>query len=213
MKQILFFATILLVQFAWGQQQYNVKLRENSDLKPFFSQKINENDKAVFRTNYPFLKDIAFAEPLQKAGEMRHYFTLHSQNKLSLAALQASQQFEWIEENKKVQLDALLTVPNDDSLANQWYHSYIKTFEAWNISKGNANIKIGVIDTGIDYEHPDLQGQLWINELEDINHNGTFEPWENTETRNGKTGDFDEIDQDANGFADDVIGYDFSAHL
>lgn len=213
MKQICFFTTLLLAQFLCAQQQYNVKLRENSDLMPLFAQFANvpltENAKATFRAKYSFLQDLVLIQPLQQKGEMSHYFTLQSETN-NLTNLQASQQFEWVEENKKVKLDALQTLPNDDSLVNQWYHSFVKTFEAWEITKGNAAIKIGVIDTGIDYEHPDLQGQLWINTPEDRNQNGTFEPWDKSETRNGKTGDFDGIDQDANGFIDDVIGYDFT---
>lgn len=210
MKNLLFFIILLFSQFLFSQTQYNVKLRENSDLQPFFSQKMPENQKATLRTKYTFLPNIIAIEPLQKIGTMNQYFTLQLDKKTILQALQASQQFEWIEENKKISLDILHAIPNDDSLANQWYHSYVKTFEAWGITKGDAAVKIGVIDTGIDYGHPDLQGQIWINAAEDINNNGTFEPWAKTEIKNGKSGDFDEIDQDGNGFADDVIGYDFT---
>lgn len=39
----------------------------------------------------------------------------------------------------------------------------ISALEAWAISKGDANIVIGVIDTGIDYSHPDLVGNMWHN--------------------------------------------------
>lgn len=39
----------------------------------------------------------------------------------------------------------------------------ISALEAWAISKGDANIVIGVIDTGIDYSHPDLVGSMWHN--------------------------------------------------
>ena len=210
MKQLFLVLSFLLAaQCLCAQHQYNVKLRENSDLQPFFSQKMPENKAAIFRAKYAFLKDIQAVQALKKEGELSLFFTLQIK-KNKIQSLQASQQFEWIEENKKVKLDALQTLPNDDSLGNQWYHQFIKTFEAWNITKGNPAIKIGVIDTGLDYEHPDLQGQIWINTPEDLNQNGTFEPWENTEIRHGKTGDFDNIDQDANGFADDVIGYDFT---
>lgn len=62
--------------------------------------------------------------------------------------------------------------------------------EAWKISKGSKAIKIAVIDTGVDYNHPDLKGQMWVNEAE----------------KNGEKG----IDDDGNGFIDDIHGYDFS---
>lgn len=60
--------------------------------------------------------------------------------------------------------------------------------EAWNIFRGNANLKIGVIDTGIDYNHPDIQPNMWTNPGE-IPGNG--------------------VDDDNNGYIDDVYGYDF----
>jgi subtilisin family serine protease len=55
---------------------------------------------------------------------------------------------------------------------------------------GDKNIVIAVIDTGVDYSHPDLQENILINEKE----------------RNGLKG----VDDDGNGFVDDIYGYNFS---
>lgn len=55
----------------------------------------------------------------------------------------------------------------------------------WEITHGDPNVVIGVIDTGIDYNHPDLVGNIWQNSGE-IPGDG--------------------IDQDANGYIDDVYG-------
>merc|ERR1719247_3823625 len=61
--------------------------------------------------------------------------------------------------------------------------------EAWkSYTTGNEGVVVGVIDTGIDYNHPDLMNNMWINEGE-IPDNG--------------------IDDDGNGYVDDVYGYDF----
>jgi subtilisin family serine protease len=60
--------------------------------------------------------------------------------------------------------------------------------EAWNIATGDHDVVVGVIDTGVDYRHPDLAGNMWINPGE-IAGNG--------------------VDDDGNGFVDDVHGYDF----
>lgn len=65
----------------------------------------------------------------------------------------------------------------------------VDALKAWEITKGDRAIKIAVIDTGIDYSHPDLRDQMWTNEGE-IPGNG--------------------IDDDGNGYVDDVHGYDFA---
>lgn len=66
----------------------------------------------------------------------------------------------------------------------------ISAMQAWEITKGSKNIKIAVIDTGIDYRHPDLAANMWVNEAE----------------KNGQPG----VDDDGNGYVDDIHGYDFA---
>ena len=60
--------------------------------------------------------------------------------------------------------------------------------EAWNIQTGDPNLIIAVIDEGVQWDHPDLVNNMWRNTGE-VAGNG--------------------IDDDGNGFVDDVYGYDF----
>ena len=110
---------------------------------------------------------------------------------------------------RQVSLHQLTYQPNDDSLTKQWFHNYIETPQAWDLTQGNPAIKIGFIDTGLDFNHPEFDGQIYINSLEDINNNGKLDPWPNTEQKNGVFGDFNDIDEDGNGYIDDVSGFDF----
>lgn len=100
-------------------------------------------------------------------------------------------------------------VPNDEFYPEQWALERIDALDAWDVTEGSSDVLVGIIDTGIEWDHPDLIGALWINPAEDINGNGSFEPWPSDEMRDGVSGDLDGIDQDGNGFRDDVIGYDF----
>lgn len=113
---------------------------------------------------------------------------------------------EYVEVDKLYRVHA---VPNDSAWSAQWGPRRVGLPAALDVTRGKADIVVGVIDTGIDHEHPDLRHQLWINRAEDANGDGMFQPWPSTEAREGVFGDFDGVDNDGNGFVDDVIGWDF----
>ncbi|KYK21595.1 hypothetical protein AYK21_00645 [Thermoplasmatales archaeon SG8-52-2] len=70
--------------------------------------------------------------------------------------------------------------------------------EAWDIETGDERIVIAIHDTGVDWDHPDLADNIWINSGEDLNGNGMVDP-----------SDFNDVDDDGNGYIDDIRGYDF----
>ncbi|MBZ0184003.1 MAG: S8 family peptidase [Melioribacteraceae bacterium] len=92
---------------------------------------------------------------------------------------------EWAEPQYVQQL---AFTPDDPQVSLQYGLTKIQAFEAWDLSTGNPNITIAIIDTGADLDHPDLASELWQNPGETPN--------------NG-------IDDDNNGYVDDYNGYDF----
>ncbi|MFH1710429.1 MAG: S8 family serine peptidase [bacterium] len=79
-------------------------------------------------------------------------------------------------------------VPNDPSYSLEWGFSKIGAPSAWDVMKGDGKVVIAVIDTGVDYRHPDLATNIWVNA--------------NETPDNG-------MDDDGNGYVDDVAGWDF----
>jgi subtilisin family serine protease len=79
------------------------------------------------------------------------------------------------------------TVPNDPQVGAQWQHGKIQSYKAWDIHTGTDNVTVGIVDTGVDSNHPDLAAALVPGfnavsnlsqqqggEIEDFNGHGTF---------------------------------------
>lgn len=74
----------------------------------------------------------------------------------ALAELDASAAVEYAETD--VVLTALDTVPNDAQWPGQWGPSKVSAPRAWDAARGSANVIVAVLDTGVDFGHPDLRG-------------------------------------------------------
>jgi subtilisin family serine protease len=112
---------------------------------------------------------------------------------ITVTLLESDQRVAFVEPDFLVQAQEL---PDDPLFDRQWalYNPGrdrvdIRAPEAWEIQTGSGKIILAVIDTGIDYLHPDLAKNMWKNSKE--------------LPRNG-------IDDDRNGFTDDVYGWDFA---
>lgn len=82
----------------------------------------------------------------------------------------------------------LAHVPNDPLWPQQWSLAHLHANTAWDTTRGVSSVKVAVIDTGCDVTHPDLAPNVWTNPGE-VAGNG--------------------LDDDQDGFVDDVRGWDF----
>ncbi|MCS6896312.1 MAG: S8 family serine peptidase [Bacteroidia bacterium] len=80
-----------------------------------------------------------------------------------------------------------------------WHHVALGTAAAWTRTQGSPQIVVAIVDSGIEWDLPAFHRQFWINPAEDLNGNGKLDQ-----------NDLNGIDEDQNGFTDDVIGYDFT---
>ncbi|MBW6516501.1 MAG: S8 family serine peptidase, partial [Candidatus Cloacimonetes bacterium] len=92
-------------------------------------------------------------------------------------------------------------IPNDPEYNLQWHHPRISMPQTWNYVQGSSEVIVAITDTGVKWNHPDLADNIWINEAE---LPGITIDWVNGMIYGG-----DGIDNDGNGFIDDVIGWDF----
>lgn len=91
---------------------------------------------------------------------------------------------EWVEKSPILRI---FTTPNDPMIGQQYHLERIKAFDAWGLTTGSRNVKVAIVDDAVKITHPDLADNVWINPGE-IPDNG--------------------IDDDGNGFIDDVNGWD-----
>jgi len=81
-------------------------------------------------------------------------------------------------------------VPNDPYYSQQWGLPMIRAAEAWAAAGDLEDVVVAVIDTGVDYLHPDLVGSIWTNGAE--------------------VDGLSDVDDDGNGYIDDYYGWDFA---
>jgi len=112
-------------------------------------------------------------------------------------SLMSLPQVEIVDLNMKSQVHAVPNDPGFDGLFGMHNEGQtggeddadIDAPEAWDSETGSGQVIVGVLDSGIDYDHPDLADNMWIN-ADEIPDNG--------------------VDDDDNGYIDDIHGWDFA---
>ena len=142
-------------------------------------------------------------EARQKKHGLHLWYTLKIDENVNLSqAVKSFDDDSHVKRAKTVELPVLYSEPptNDPMLDKQWHYNNtgqtggtpgadINLFNAWKKQMSADNVIVAIIDGGVDITHPDLIGNLWINEAE----------------LNGTTG----VDDDGNGYVDDIYGYNF----
>ncbi|HIC95038.1 TPA: hypothetical protein EYP12_00230 [Candidatus Bipolaricaulota bacterium] len=125
-----------------------------------------------------------------KAGERKEVRLQWEVLELPIIRLRftADAPFDQVQETREDNnwLEKVIQIPEE--YIEQWGLDRIRAREAWKVTQGSPEVVVAVIDTGLDYAHPDLDANIWVNPGEiPGNH----------------------IDDDGNGYIDDIHGWDF----
>lgn len=107
---------------------------------------------------------------------------------------------QWVQYAEPDYLVEAAATPNDASFATQWAmnnvgqssglpHADIQALDAWNLATGSRSIVVAILDSGMDLTHPDLVANLWTN--------------------SGESPGIARVDDDHNGYVDDLHGWNF----
>ena len=141
-------------------------------------------------------QDVAFESSLTSEGVFEVVVDSGARHQHLKSTFSAMDGFKYVEPNMVYHLQE---TPNDPDFGELYgLHNTGQTGgtddadidapEAWDISTGSRDVVLGVTDTGVDYNHPDLVDNMWMNPGEIAG---------------------DGIDNDDNGYVDDVYGWDF----
>ena len=202
---LLFFVSTLTSQWVFGQNKESHYLKGFvpgvliAKLKPnqsnFFSSESFQNNKRLNRdirvvSIFPSKTKLA----ANRKEDHPNWVDLSLIYSLNLSESEINEEliqelldlevFEYVE--RKPRYTTSFT-PNDPNFAQQSYFAQINASSAWDETSGSALIKIGVVDTGTDMDHPDLEPEMAENTNDPING----------------------IDDDNDGYIDNFSGWDF----
>src|SRR4030095_6448580 len=167
-------------------------------------------DIAKTKKLYPY--DIKHNTSLYKKYELETYYIVYTKEKADIQ--EACENFCKNEKCDFAEPDFIgeaagkkgtTSIPNDEFFSRQWgllndgsvrtttgkygkRGADMNVIKGWEIETGSTDMIVGILDSGVKTDHPDLNGRLWVNK---------------EEIKNGR-------DDDGNGFVDDVNGYNFA---
>ena len=174
-KIILIILSVVSVIFAqWRENEVVIKVSDNADEQTLIKTLRNKYGDVI----------------VKRAGNSRYYLvkfmSLQSQSLDVIALANEIKNMPFIESAEPNYVLKAIAIPNDAYYNYQWALERIDAPLAWDFVTGDNLTFVGVVDTGIDYLHPDLQDNVWRNPNEICN---------------------DGIDNDGNGYVDDCYGF------
>lgn len=210
-KSVVLLFTILTSSLSFSQSTYFIKYKDNISLSEVGRRVIEQNINQLVSFRNSSLPDFDInylAKGLGRGDDILgrivkiHFTESVSESEFS-SLLSSDPDIEYLQLAATYQVNIL---PNDSLVAQQWALAKIKAFEAWNITMGADTVLLAIIDTGIEYLHPDLQNKIFYNPGE----TGMTQPGDPCWTGVPEEKRYNNCDDDGNGFIDDYMGWDFT---
>ena len=143
---------------------------------------------STIKQNHPLKSNMAFRkigdEELAKIFNVKYDSDIDPFDLAEKIKYQNPDIIDWAEPSFVYESDF---IPNDPMVGSQWHISKINAYQAWDICTGDTSVTVGVVDSGTQFDHPDLTANLKIRYQDPVNG----------------------IDDDGNGYIDDWRGWDF----
>jgi serine protease len=186
MRTIFSYIILLLFVTSTFAQSHNRTLVVK--LKPQNNRTNQTIEKALNIKLLPIFKQHHKLRNTKQASRLSNIYAVNTNEqhlKPIISYLKNHTEVEYVEFKPEVKL---FETPNDPGIASQYYIDITNMFNAWDIETGDTTIVIGIVDTGTDFTHDELDGKVALNYNDPINGE----------------------DDDQDGFIDNYYGWDLS---
>jgi len=154
-----------------------------------------------------FIKSVRYKDWNNDGVYLQNIYRIHlKDNTIIETALDQLAKYEHIMYTEYEGINRVHYEPNDPQYPQQWHLPQVECPNAWNWTLGTEDVLIAIVDSGVMWNHEDLQDNIWVNdaELNSTTYGG------NTMTINWETGAIsggNGYDDDGNGEVDDCLGW------